>query len=245
MDAPPLPADRRRELAALRTRAYGPDADINGDADALARLIELEELVRADAPSAVQPADRGGAAKAADGAEGAPDVDRGTATAVLIEESAGPIPLPQPRGWWRRVPVWAWVLAALSIGLAVGFVAPGLGQQHPVTTLERVPIEGDPLDLELYGVRAEPAVRYESFHDLQVWSARTVNGSSCIVVATDAGEWIATSCAPEPLEPTADVTFFEGMRPIDGLELPDGSLLRFVLREDVMEVWIAETAQGA
>jgi hypothetical protein len=41
------------------------------------------------------------------------------------------------------------------------------------------------------------------------------------------------------------VTFFEGMRPIDGLELPDGSLLRFVLREDVMEVWIAETAQGA
>lgn len=36
------------ELDALRRRAYGPDADIFADADALARLTELEEQVRRD-----------------------------------------------------------------------------------------------------------------------------------------------------------------------------------------------------
>ncbi|HEX5730309.1 hypothetical protein [Microbacterium sp.] len=34
----------RAELDALRIRAYGPSSDISGDDDALARLIELEEL---------------------------------------------------------------------------------------------------------------------------------------------------------------------------------------------------------
>ena len=38
--------DEQPELEALRRRAYGPDADIHDDADALARLVELEELVR-------------------------------------------------------------------------------------------------------------------------------------------------------------------------------------------------------
>lgn len=39
------------ELDALRRRAYGPDADIFADADALARLTELEEQVRRDRSS--------------------------------------------------------------------------------------------------------------------------------------------------------------------------------------------------
>jgi hypothetical protein len=59
MDAPTLSSDRLRELAVLRSRAYGPDADIDRDADALARLVELEELARAevlDPASADQPA---------------------------------------------------------------------------------------------------------------------------------------------------------------------------------------------
>ena len=59
----------RRELDALRRRAYGPDADILDDALALSRLRELEELARGRSPAvdlsavssasqAVSPADR-------------------------------------------------------------------------------------------------------------------------------------------------------------------------------------------
>lgn len=53
--------DEQRELEALRRRAYGPDADIYDDADALARLIELEDLLRIeraprnDPPSPAEP----------------------------------------------------------------------------------------------------------------------------------------------------------------------------------------------
>jgi hypothetical protein len=35
------------------------------------------------------------------------------------------------------------------------------------------------------------------------------------------------------------------MRPIDGLDLPNGSVVRLILRGDVIEVWIAETLEGA
>jgi len=46
MDAPTLSSDRMRELAELRSRAYGPDADIDRDADALAVRVALAFSVR-------------------------------------------------------------------------------------------------------------------------------------------------------------------------------------------------------
>jgi hypothetical protein len=241
MDAPPLPSERQRELAALRSRAYGPDADINGDADALARLIELEEMTRARGSERTDLADRDAGLPPAGALAGA-GANGQSVTAVLIDDDVeSSVAVVRP--WWRRVPLVALIAAAGALGLAVGFIAPMLGSPGPVTTLERAPIDGAPLDFGMYGVRAESPVRYEPFHNLEVWSAQTPQGSTCIVVASDTGEWVTTGCAPEPLQPTADVTFFEGMRSIDGLELPDGSLLRFVLRDDVMEIWIAETVQ--
>ena len=41
-------AATRVELAGLRRRAYGPEADIDGDAEALLRLVELEDLARSE-----------------------------------------------------------------------------------------------------------------------------------------------------------------------------------------------------
>jgi hypothetical protein len=55
---------------------------------------------------------------------------------------------------------------------------------------------------------------------------------------------MAAGCAPEPLDPVADIQFYSGMRPVDGLELPNGSVVRFILRNDVIEVWVAETLEG-
>ncbi len=47
-----LDAAARAELDALRRRAFGPSPDIAGDAAALARLVELEDLAL-PAPTAV------------------------------------------------------------------------------------------------------------------------------------------------------------------------------------------------
>ena len=46
MTASSLSPERMDELAALQRRAYGPDADIEQDQDAVARLRELEDLAR-------------------------------------------------------------------------------------------------------------------------------------------------------------------------------------------------------
>jgi hypothetical protein len=251
MDAPPLSSERRRELAELRSRAYGPDADIDRDADALARLIELEELARTDAPDAVIEPVRGPGAPA-DAAAAGPASIAGESTAVVLGETGSPVEsetataiAPDRRPRWRRVPLWAYLSTALLVGVVIGLAMPALVPPHPATTLQQAPIDGAPLDFQMYGIQAVSPVRYQSFHDLEVWSAQTEQGSTCIVVTSDAAEWMTAGCAPAPLDPTADINFYTGMRAIDGLEMPDGSVLRFILRGDVMEVWIAETVEGA
>lgn len=239
MDAPPLTSERKRELAELRTRAYGPDADIEFDANALARLIELEDLVRSDAVAPVAVTERRDDPRPARAAAEA--TVSGSAAAADDRVSA----VTAARAWWRRVPVWAVAVGTAAIGLVVGLTVPALMSPHPTTTLHPAPIEGAELDFQMYGIEADAPVRYQSFHDLEVWSAETEQGSVCIVVTTASAEWMAAGCAPEPLIPTADINIYPGIRPIDGLELSDGSVVRFVLRDDVMEVWIAETAEGA
>ena len=250
MDAPTLSSDRLRELAELRSRAYGPDADIDHDADALARLVELEELARAEVvePASVdEPPSSPRVTGVAETTSSSTKGD-GTQTAVIDETVDAESTRPggeTRRPWWRRVPPWAYIIAALVAGLIVGLAVPALMPPHPVTTLQQAPIEGAVLDFQMYGIQADSPVRYQPFHDLEVWSARTEQGSACIVVTSTEGEWMAAGCAPEPLDPTADISFYSGMRPIDGLELPNGSVVRFTLRDDVIEVWIAETLEGA
>lgn len=248
-----LSSEGRRELDELRSRAYGPDADIHHDADALARLIELEGIARnpaaaapAEAPVRVVEALTGAPAAASEQtADARPtmtaDEDGGGSDAAAV----APAPSADRRRWWRRVPVAAVIAVAALVGVGVGVWVSALGARQPATTLARAPLDGAAIDFELYGIRSDEPVRYEPFHDLEVWSAETDQGTICIVVTTATSEWMAAGCAPEPLEPVADVPFYPGMREIDGLDLPMGSVVRFTLDGDVMRVWIAEASTGA
>lgn len=234
----------------MRSRAYGPDADI--DADALERLIELESMVRASAPT-VDTADDPASEVRLDRPQRTRASALTAATAVIVDESADDPArsaiiegqAPARRAWWHQVPLWAYIVVATAIGLVAGLAIPALLTPQPVATLRPAPIGEAPLEFEMYGMQGESQVRYDPFYGLEVWSAVTQQGSMCIVITTGRSEWMGAGCAPEPLNPTADITFVAGMRPVDGLELPDGSIARFVLRGDVIEVWIAETTQTA
>ena len=250
MAAPMMTSDRRRELAELRSRAYGRDADIHRDSAAVARLLELEKLARIDDSS--QP---GGAGPAPEAPAAASDGSGEHVASVVPEPTEshdtgalppGPAASLRPPHRGRRVPRWVYTAAAGFAGLLVGIAVPALSPPHPDAVLSRSAEAGGPaLDYEMYRLQADSAVRYDTFHDLEVWSAMTQEGSRCVVVTTANGEWMTAACAPEPLSPTADINFFSGMRQIDGLELADGSVVRFILRADVMEVWIAETDEAA
>jgi hypothetical protein len=238
MDAPPATSERRRELAELRSRAYGPDADIDRDADALARLIELEDLARADTPPAdADTPEQGGSPAVAPKAEPSPPAAGEESQDERADSS---------RSRRRRIPIWAYIAVAAGLGLGAGLAMPALTPPHPVATLRQAPpADGVELDFDMYGIPAESPMRYEPFRDLEVWSAETEQGSTCVVITADDAEWMAAGCAPAPLNPTADITYYPGMRGIEGLELADGSVVRFILRGDVMEVWLAETDEAA
>ena len=103
--------EESNELERLRRRAYGPDADIAGDAAALARLTELEVAHRQLAPSVVGPA----GAPAPERIPVAPPVDGGFAGHELREGSvteknpseaataeSEPADGAPASPWWRR-----------------------------------------------------------------------------------------------------------------------------------------------
>jgi hypothetical protein len=245
-----MSSDRRRELAELRSRAYGRDADIHSDSVAMARLLELEDLARTDdSPEVVEVDPHTDSPVQASDPHGrhSPQVVREPAESDgtdASEEARADAPEPARRS--RRLPTWTYIAAAALLGLVVGIAVPALSPPHPDAVLSQTSRAGGPaLDYDMYRLRADSAVRYETFHELEVWSAQNDQGATCIVVTTAALEWMTATCAPEPLDPVADLTFYPGMTQIDGLELAEGSVLRFLLRGDVIEVWIGETAEGA
>jgi hypothetical protein len=103
------------ELRMLRARAYGPDADIDADPAAQARLDELERMLRPPVavPPPSVPAEASTSLDARPGRDLPGDVD----PIVDLDESSEREEAPSPV-WWRR-PAVAWVgslLAAATLG---------------------------------------------------------------------------------------------------------------------------------
>ncbi|GAA3210680.1 hypothetical protein [Microbacterium terregens] len=240
MDAGPTSSERGGELAALRTRAYGPDADIHHDSAALARLLELEDLARADVASSSPDVPVAASRDADPPADHDPRAEDPPAAASPA--TGAPAAPPRRR---RRIPTWALVAAAAAAGIGLGLALPGAVPPHPQAVLRAIPLDGATVDLDMFGAATTSPVRYAPFHDLNVWSAQTDAGSTCVFVTTESGEWMAAGCAPEQLAPTADLTLYPSMFEVEGLELPDFSVVRFILRGAAVEVWIAEADEVA
>lgn len=275
MDAPPLSSDPRAELAALRRRAYGPHADIHEDAAALARLNALEDAVRAEEDAAAHrdrairaaewnpgrdesPVSTNRPTQAAAAAPAAPATPKVWEVGVSPEpgveeqpsESATVAPVAARARWWRRLPRWAPVVLAGVIGLIVGLLGPTLMPPFPETTLHKVgPIGADaPVDEEMgmmFGADEGSAQLYESFRGLDVWTVTSEESGRCLAV-TDDGAWLGAGCAGEPLTVYADVRVYAGQEPeVLAGDLAEGSLIRFELRGDSVDVWIVEAEEAA
>ncbi|WP_246533932.1 hypothetical protein [Microbacterium flavescens] len=126
----------RVELAGLRRRAYGPTADIDGDAEALVRLAELEDLVLRDravpppvppripapAPAPARAAPVQGApprAASVAGPASPPEPSLAPAPAEPRPGHPEPPPAPRPAAGRRGRPTLAIVGAALALALTV------------------------------------------------------------------------------------------------------------------------------
>lgn len=252
MDAPSPTPERSRELADLRQRAYGPDADIEGDPDAVRRLSELEALEREQPPAEpVLPSEPASDPQPADQRSGAPAQDLDEAEpAASIGESAdsGDPPAARP-AWWRRVPVWSVAAICLVAGIVIGVGAlllwpkpdtvdtlPDLTLGLASDTVERAP--GFAQNLDYWGVQHGSVVAYDSFGSIGVWAARGQEESRCVMLSVE-GQIFAASCAAKGLDPVFDFTVHDNL-PVtyEGRPLPEGSVVRFIARTGGIDVWV-------
>ena len=228
-----FPADGalEAELTVLRARAYGADADIDADPEAVARLAELEERHAASMARAL----------------GEATADRGTTPATTrppAERRRG------VRGWWRRTNAGAMltgVTLAIAAALAVAAWAWWTGPRPDVTLRPTGAAPSDQvLRLSDYARRqlvVKSTLRaFEPVMGMEVWSATSVLGNTCLLVFEPASdELLAVGCAPPPAEPIAEIYDV----PVEWEEewvdrFPTGTVVRFMLTGDEVDVWIYE-----
>ncbi|HEX5856723.1 MAG TPA: hypothetical protein VFY91_01310 [Microbacterium sp.] len=255
MDAVPPPDD---ELAALRRRAYGPDADIGADPHAQARLAELERAqappisrAHAGSPGAdgYGPADdevaapHSGAQPAAAGGTGQPGPAAGAPALPAADRG--------PPGARRAHPRLPWVIAAIaaivalvSLGVHVVDAVTRPRAEARLVALDQ-PLSGDvppTLDqdeLQFLETTAPDWVSYGGYGALRVWSTSAPNDWRCLAVVFEQDLW-RFNCTAPTIDTTADVVIVSRLLPADapGGPIPEDSTVRFVLHDDVVDVYI-------
>ncbi|MFK4804894.1 hypothetical protein ACI3KX_03420 [Microbacterium sp. ZW CA_36] len=222
------------ELTALRARAYGVDADIDADPVAAARLAELEELHAASVARAVRESGAGGAEPGATQAE------------TRTPESGSP----RDRRWWHRSRTGAF-LAGIAVAAAAAVTVAGWmlwTGPRPDATLRPTGAAPSEQVLRLTDHARRQMVTkatlrgFEPILGLEVWEARSALGNGCLLVfepATD--DLLAVGCVPPPAKPGVEIYDVPVAWTQEWTErFPTGTVVRFVLTEDAVDVWILE-----
>lgn len=232
------------ELSELRRRAYGPEADIGGDAVACARLIELEAAL--GFASALRPIEEPGSAnewRDASETEALPELmPVGAAPEAPAEPGRAQDSAPQKRAarWWQRRAAIAVdiVAAVLAVGVLASVLTPPAGD---VTLHARtdVPLEASVElasadELNYLGISPSDVRLYEEFRGLNIWSGPRGTSTTCMFVTTDARPRWRVDCAPWNAEPTIDLIQYRESSRLSGIEawgdMPVGSMIRLILR---------------
>jgi hypothetical protein len=237
MDVRTLSVDDARELAELRRRAYGPDADIGDDPAAAKRLHELEEGRRATSEAVSPPAD--------EGAEPTHDsISASVENPAPEPEDDVPTEHAPRRRWWRRVPVWSIAATALVVGATIGAASMTATVPRPDVVLRVAASEGGrdaawQRELRAWGISPDSAVAFEQYNGVGVWTASSDEGSRCIILEN--GERpINATCVGGGFDPILDVTLYGGMDEAFDAPPPAGSVIRFIARDGAVEVWVRE-----
>lgn len=254
MDAPALTPDEARELEGLRRKAYGPAGDIAPGE--FARLEQLEAAARpasplpviaettVDASPAVRARFEASAVPELHDAEPDPLPDPETFDATVESGTLGAAPLVRRRRT-RRLAV-----AAAAVAVVVTVLAWGVEQftgPRADLALGMIATEEDPRPaggqlgmLGSYDIDLDTIQQYESHRTLTTWSASARSGLRCLVI--DAGSYgvVGVSCTPRGLDPSVDITIWQGMPDTIVGDLPSGSVIRYVLSGD--RVLVSERA---
>lgn len=250
----------KAELAALRARAYGPDADIHDDPDALRRLTALEDEARgaADSASAIsasvgidvpRPAQlaepQHPIAPAANWEASVPEIAPNAAASDEEQDPAGPASTPASRwAWMLRPSVW---IASLALTAAITGVVTTMIVTHDPTVvarLQEIPREEWPEAVEQFGLSAQQV--FEEYNGLTaVVGAGSEPGQPIVMcLYLFAGHVFATgSCQGEAIEPRVDFIAGAEYGARVGEAFADGTAVRITLEGDTVVVRAVEGPQ--
>ncbi|MFG6476429.1 hypothetical protein ACFXP7_08565 [Microbacterium sp. P06] len=241
MDAPALTPDEVRELADLRSRAYGPHPDIGPDG--VARMEQLEAARRFPL-TRVSAVDRGStrivAVPARSVSEEASAPMRSSADGDDDDATDGePLTVRLPRRRWIAMAVAAAVVVAGIWG-----VSQWVGPQPDVTLGPVVSVDGETRlgvieaqALRAFGVDTDGIREYDSYYSLRTWVSTASNGHRCLAIYAGSHGPAGVSCTPRGLDPTVDVVIYDGTPDDIARGLPTGSVIRYVLSGDRVQVW--------
>jgi hypothetical protein len=250
MDTSPLPPDDERELAVLRARAYGPDADIQTDPAALERLWQLEEALhpraaeRRDDESVPDAATAGGAPTATtpEAATAEPGAENSAGAAASDDP-------PRPR--WRAILATRTGRAAIAAAavLAAGYAVGWLVVPHPDATLHRNADEASALAQSMIGfLGARPVdstIRgYDTFWGIEPWYFEDEQGFHCFMLVTRPGFVDGANCVPPGVELSADIMPSPQVVDGDSEPLPPGSIVRFHYLGDRVDAYFYPPADA-
>ncbi len=143
------------------------------------------------------------------------------------------------------MPVWVIALVSAVLGALVALSAVNLTADRPDATLG--PVASDPTapadwDEMLRGWDLDPSTTrsFGDFRQIDVWAVRSRIGAPCVLLSSR-GRPFALGCASQDLDPVVDFTVQSGMLGILNDQLRDGTLLRFVARDDRVDVWVRES----
>ena len=227
-----------RELADLRARAYGPDADIEGDPAALARLWELEAVHLAEV--SVAPVAPGIAAPA--GPSRATTAPGAGATTPAADPSQSP---------WLRVTATRSLLPLIAESVVViailAYATTWLLAPHPDATLQLAETEQSVSEtgpsalvlevLDNNGASVEPDTlrQFEPYRGINVFSVEHgVLPGTCVVVSDPHSGRFDYHCVPHGVEPILHE--WVGERFAEWLA--EGSVISFHLHESTIDVYL-------
>ncbi|MFF2485379.1 hypothetical protein ACFVSU_03205 [Microbacterium sp. NPDC058062] len=156
------------------------------------------------------------------------------------------------RGSRRRFAMpsrWGLVWIAAAIGLAIAYGVAWLMGPHPDHTLHTAVSQvGFPSSYSPVEVDAATLEPHEMFRGLQPWSATDSLGNRCLIITEPAGSssWVhGGSCIPREADVVVDVGVWPDERGTFAEGLPDGTVIRFQLRGDEVDVSVHTPTEPA